>query len=203
MKQIYGLAALLTGMILTTANAQIKLWPQITPGIYNHANVLAMKCEVAEDGLTVTDAAWDTYKVAGCGKRWTLNMGAPMDVPLKNYKFGPRIFRAAGQPHRRVLQSGQAVGSEGELPGNPSAGRQAKHRAAGMVPHADQSPGLRLRRRRLVSLRLDTAARQVCPVAGSRQGASAGPQGRVPDVRLWVYPCLAHCDDPRRLERHS
>ena len=74
------------------ANAQpsaVKLWPQITPGIFNHANVLAMKCELAEDGLTVTDTAWDTYEVQGCGKRWTLNMGSPMKLPLKNYQFGP------------------------------------------------------------------------------------------------------------------
>ena len=79
---------------VSLASAQapaIKLWPQITPGIFNHANVLAMKCEVAADGLTVTDAAWDTYEVAGCGKRWTLNMGTPMNVPLKNYRFGPEF----------------------------------------------------------------------------------------------------------------
>ena len=76
-------------------SAAIKLWPQITPGILNHANALAMKCEVAEDGLTVTDTAWDSYQVAGCGKRWTLNMGAPMDVPLKKYKFDAKF---AGLP---------------------------------------------------------------------------------------------------------
>ena len=95
MKPIHGFAVLLFAVILippvSAQSDAVKLWPQITPGIYNHANVLAMKCEVAEDGLTVTDAAWDTYQVAGCGKRWTLNMGAPMDVPLKNYKFGPEF----------------------------------------------------------------------------------------------------------------
>jgi hypothetical protein len=73
----------------------VKLWPQMTQGIYNHANQLAMRCEVADDGLTVSDAAWDSYQVAGCGKRWTLNMGAPMAGPLKNYKFGPEF---AGLP---------------------------------------------------------------------------------------------------------
>jgi hypothetical protein len=67
------------------------LWPQITSGIYNHDNVLAMKCEIADDGLTVTDAAWDAYKVPGCAKRWTLNMGAPMTEPLKSYKFSPEF----------------------------------------------------------------------------------------------------------------
>jgi hypothetical protein len=91
MKMLHLLAALLVSVMATTLalaeTSAVKLWPQITPGIYNHANVLAMKCEVAEDGLTVTDAAWDTYQVEGCGKRWTLNMGAPMDVPLKSYKF--------------------------------------------------------------------------------------------------------------------
>ena len=69
----------------------VKLWPQVTSGIYNHDNVLTMKCEVAGDGLTVTDTAWDTYRVDGCAKRWTLNMGVPMDVPLKNYKFSPEF----------------------------------------------------------------------------------------------------------------
>ncbi len=77
-------------MLAVAANAQtaaLKLWPQTTPGIYNHANVLAMRCCVAADGLTVTDDAWDTYQVPGCSKRWTLNMGSPMSGPLKNYKF--------------------------------------------------------------------------------------------------------------------
>lgn len=73
----------------------VKLWPQITDGIYNHANVLTMKCQVAADGLTVTDAAWDSYQVPGFAKRWTLNMGAPMEVPLKNFRF-PAEF--AGLP---------------------------------------------------------------------------------------------------------
>lgn len=54
-----------------------------------------MKCEIAPDGLTVTDALWDIYKVEGCEKRWTLNMGLPMEVPLKRYKFDPKF---AGLP---------------------------------------------------------------------------------------------------------
>ena len=70
-----------------TQTRGVKLWPQITQGIYNHANSLAMKCMIADDGLTVTDMAWDTYKVAGCAKRWTLNMGMPVNAPLRNYKF--------------------------------------------------------------------------------------------------------------------
>jgi hypothetical protein len=95
MKLIHWLAGLAASVLLaspaTAASSAVKLWPQITPGIYNHASVLAMKCEVAEDGLTVTDAAWDNYKVEGCGQRWTLNMGAPMPGPLKNYRFGPEF----------------------------------------------------------------------------------------------------------------
>ena len=91
MKQtLWYITGLTTALLAASASAQthaVKLWPQITPGIYNHANVLTMRCEVADDGLTVTDAAWDTYQVAGCGKRWTLNMGRPMNGPLKNYKF--------------------------------------------------------------------------------------------------------------------
>lgn len=54
-----------------------------------------MKCEIAPDGLTVTDAVWDIYKVEGCEKRWTLNMGLPMEGPLKHYKFDPKF---AGLP---------------------------------------------------------------------------------------------------------
>ncbi len=91
-------AGLATVAGIGTARAQhpaVKLWPQLTPGIYNHANVLALRCEVAEDGLTVTDAAWDAYQVSGCAKRWTVNMGLPMPGPLKRHRFDPRF---AGLP---------------------------------------------------------------------------------------------------------
>jgi hypothetical protein len=94
----FAIISVANAALVLPANAQsgaVKLWPQITPGIFNHANVLAMKCDVAEDGLTVTDAAWDSYQVAGCSKRWTLNMGSPMEVPLKNFKFAPEF---AGLP---------------------------------------------------------------------------------------------------------
>ncbi len=91
MKFIRGLITLLIlGALVgpvAAENRATRLWPQITEGVYNHANVLAMKCEVAADGLTVTDTAWDSYQVPGCGKRWTLNMGVPMEGPLKNYTF--------------------------------------------------------------------------------------------------------------------
>jgi hypothetical protein len=91
MKQTRWLLAVLALILLippaVAQSRAVKLWPQLTQGIYNDADVLAMKCEVAEDGLTITDAAWDSYQVAGCAKRWTLNMGAPMKVPLKQFKF--------------------------------------------------------------------------------------------------------------------
>lgn len=54
-----------------------------------------MDCIVAEDGLTVTDRAWDSYQVAGCAKRWTVNMGMPMPGPLKQHRFSPEF---AGLP---------------------------------------------------------------------------------------------------------
>ena len=92
---IIGLTTTLAALSAAAQTRAVKLWPQLTQGIYNHANELAMRCEVADDGLTVTDAAWDTYKVAGCAKRWTLDMGTPMDVPLKNYKFSAEF---AGLP---------------------------------------------------------------------------------------------------------
>jgi len=82
-------AALFATPALGQGRAAVKLWPQITEGIENHAGALTMKCEVAADGLTVTDGAWDSYQVAGCGKRWTLNMGKSMGVPLKGYRFEP------------------------------------------------------------------------------------------------------------------
>jgi hypothetical protein len=88
MKSTLLLPALLGLALSTSAQTNgVKLWPQLTPGIYNHADVLAMKCVVAADGLTVTDEAWESYQVEGCAKRWTLNMGAPMGAPLKNFKF--------------------------------------------------------------------------------------------------------------------
>ena len=73
----------------------VKIWPQLANGVYNNAHTLAMKCEVGSNGLTVTDALWDIYQVEGCAKRWTFNMGLPMDVPLKYYKFDPKF---AGLP---------------------------------------------------------------------------------------------------------
>jgi hypothetical protein len=73
----------------------VKLWPQLTPGIVNHEGQLAMRCEVAADGLTVTDTAWDSYQLPGCAKRWTFNMGTPMDGPLKDHRFPPEF---AGLP---------------------------------------------------------------------------------------------------------
>jgi hypothetical protein len=81
--------------VLCGAGPAVKLWPQLTDGITNHAGRLAMRCVVAEDGLTVTDTAWDEYRVPGCEKRWTFDMGAPMPGPLKNFRFPPQF---AGLP---------------------------------------------------------------------------------------------------------
>jgi hypothetical protein len=92
---IAGLALVFPAASSAAAGGAVKLWPQITEGTYNHAGVLTMRCEVASDGLTVTDTAWDYYQVPGCAKRWTLNMGTPMAGPLKDYKFDPRF---AGLP---------------------------------------------------------------------------------------------------------
>lgn len=100
MDLIHRTRALLPGVAITVfilahsaypQSAAVKLWPQITDGIRNHVNLLAMNCRVAEDGLTVTDIAWDSYQVEGCAKRWTLNMGAPINAPLKNYRFAPEF----------------------------------------------------------------------------------------------------------------
>ena len=68
-----------------------KIWPQLTDGIYNHAGKLTMNCVVAEDGLTVTDRAWDSYQVPGCAKRWNVNMGPWREGPLTKYRF-PEAF---------------------------------------------------------------------------------------------------------------
>ncbi len=89
LRWLFGLLA--AGWMANAQTDPVKLWPKLTAGIYNHANALAMKCFVADDGLTVTDTAWDTYQVPGCSKRWTLNMGAPMDGPLKNFTFPPEF----------------------------------------------------------------------------------------------------------------
>jgi hypothetical protein len=88
MRSIFWLSILLAGGAVVSARSDVvKLWPQITSGIRNHAGALAMNCEVAPDGLTVTDRAWKGYQVPGCAKRWILNMGTPREEPLENFKF--------------------------------------------------------------------------------------------------------------------
>ena len=57
-------ACLIFGLMaghLTAAPLAVKLWPQLTDGTTNHAGTLAMRCEVAKDGLTVTDTAWGMF----------------------------------------------------------------------------------------------------------------------------------------------
>lgn len=65
-----------------------KLFPRLTDGIYNANNQLVMNCKIADDGLTISDAAWNTYlPPAGKGKRWNFNQTPYNDTPLINYKF--------------------------------------------------------------------------------------------------------------------
>ncbi|MHB1000613.1 MAG: hypothetical protein ACYC27_15340 [Armatimonadota bacterium] len=69
-------------------SSAVKLFPQITDGIRNEKNQLVMNCKVADDGLTVTDTAWDSYRPpSGTGKRWSFNQTPYTETPLVNYKF--------------------------------------------------------------------------------------------------------------------
>ncbi len=64
------------------------LFPQLTEGIYNASGRLTMNCQIASDGLTVTDAAWFKYPPPeGKGKRWCFNQTPYSDEPLVNYRF--------------------------------------------------------------------------------------------------------------------
>lgn len=65
----------------------VKIWPQITDGIRNHAGTQTMNCVIAADGLTVTDKAWESYRPSGLAKRWNFNMGPFIEAPLTNYRF--------------------------------------------------------------------------------------------------------------------
>jgi len=65
-----------------------KLFPQISEGIVNSEGQTAMDCRVADDGLTVTDLAWQAYAPGeGFGKRWNFNQTPFTDRPLINYRF--------------------------------------------------------------------------------------------------------------------
>ena len=69
-----------------------KLFPQITDGIYNAAGQLVMNCQIASDGLTVTDRAWTGYAPgSGKGKRWNFNQTPYTEEPLVNYRFDERF----------------------------------------------------------------------------------------------------------------
>lgn len=49
---------------------------------------MAMNCRVDDDGLTVTDLAWNTYPPpSGCGKRWNFNQTPFTTAPLINHRF--------------------------------------------------------------------------------------------------------------------
>ena len=72
-----------------------KLFPQITDGIYNATGDLVMNCQIAPDGLTVTDLAWNTYLPSeGKGKRWKFNQAPNNGGPLINYQFNKKLSPA-------------------------------------------------------------------------------------------------------------
>jgi hypothetical protein len=72
----------------STVRAGTKLFPQLTDGIYNASGRLTMNCQIASDGLTVTDAAWFEYRPPeGKGKRWSFNQTPYTNEPLVNYRF--------------------------------------------------------------------------------------------------------------------
>ncbi len=78
------------------------LWPILTKGVINRDGKLVMNCQIASDGLTVTDTQWDIFlPPSGMGKRWKFNMTPDMTVPLKNYKFHPKL---AGMPVNIVME---------------------------------------------------------------------------------------------------
>jgi len=69
------------------AVAPRKLFPQITAGIENAQGQLVMNCQIAPDGLTVTDRAWLTFVPQGKGKRWNFNQTPYTEQPLVNFRF--------------------------------------------------------------------------------------------------------------------
>ncbi|MBQ7256826.1 MAG: hypothetical protein IJS60_03950 [Abditibacteriota bacterium] len=95
MKRLLAVLTILIVAMATPYADGIKLWPQITEGITNEKGRQVMNCVIGEDGLTVTDMCWDSYQVPGCFKRWNIDMGEFMSVPLKDYKFDPSF---AGLP---------------------------------------------------------------------------------------------------------
>ena len=86
---VITLTIVLSLLSVISFSAGIKLWPQITEGVVNENDRQVMNCVIADDGLTVTDLCWDSYQVPGCKKRWNVDMGEFMTVPLKDYKFDP------------------------------------------------------------------------------------------------------------------
>lgn len=86
---IIGLCGLaLTARAAERALEARKLFPQITAGIYNDAGKRVMNCQIAADGLTVTDAVWNDYAPPpGQGKRWSFNQTPPTETPLVGYTF--------------------------------------------------------------------------------------------------------------------
>ena len=73
------------------AVAPRKLFPQITAGIENAQGQLVMNCQIAPDGLTVTDRAWLTFVPRGKGKRWNFNQTPYTEKPLVNFRFDEKF----------------------------------------------------------------------------------------------------------------
>ncbi len=69
-----------------------RLFPQVTDGIYSRDGRLVMNCQIAPDGLTVTDRAWFEYAPPeGKAKRWKFNQTPNMDGPLVDYRFNEKL----------------------------------------------------------------------------------------------------------------
>ncbi|MHB1461691.1 MAG: hypothetical protein ACYC1M_10460 [Armatimonadota bacterium] len=85
----------------TTVKAAV-IWPVLTKGVFNREGKQVMDCQIATDGLTVTDRCWDSYMPpSGMGKRWKFNMVPSTDQPLKNMRFDPSL---AGMPVNVVVE---------------------------------------------------------------------------------------------------
>lgn len=85
-----------------TAPKPAVIWPILTKGVFNRSGQQVMNCQIAADGLTVTDTQWDIYlPAAGMGKRWKFNMIPSTDKPLKNVRFDSKL---AGMPINIVME---------------------------------------------------------------------------------------------------
>jgi hypothetical protein len=87
-----------------------KLFPQITAGIENAQGQLVMNCQIAPDGLTVTDRAWLTFPV-----RKTVN-NQWRDVYYYLKYFGFYNYHVLGMWHASQNKDIIEAGSEWFMP---------------------------------------------------------------------------------------